>query len=76
MDIKKAFGKVLRRTRRWKDITQESLSLEADISRTYVSNLENGEYQPSLSTIFDIADILEMKPSELIALVEEELEKE
>jgi transcriptional regulator with XRE-family HTH domain len=76
MELKNAFGKVLRRTRRWKDITQESLSLDSDISRTYISNLENGEYQPSLSMIFDIAKILEMKPSELVALVEEEFEKE
>ncbi len=76
MEIKEVFGKILRRTRRWKDISQETLSLEAEISRTYVSKLENGVYQPSLSVLFAIAEVLEMKPSELVALVEEELGKE
>ncbi|MFK5912927.1 MAG: helix-turn-helix transcriptional regulator [Woeseiaceae bacterium] len=75
MEIKEAFGKILRRTRRWKDISQEALSLEADVSRTYVSKLENGVYQPSLSVLFAIAEVLEMKPSELVALIEEELKK-
>jgi len=76
MEIKEAFGKVLRRTRRWKDISQESLSLDAEVSRAYISKLENGVYQPSLSVIFDISKVLEINPSELVAMVEEELKLE
>jgi transcriptional regulator with XRE-family HTH domain len=76
MDIRKTFGLVLRRVRKEKKLSQEKLALESDTNRTYISDLENGVYQPSISTIFALAKILDYRPGELINMVEDELKKE
>ncbi|MGB0722581.1 MAG: helix-turn-helix domain-containing protein [Gammaproteobacteria bacterium] len=72
MDIKVVFGQVLRQARKEKQISQERLALEADVDRSYISKLETGGYQPSLSMLFALAGVLEIKPSELVERVEEE----
>lgn len=68
-----AFGRVLRRLRLEAGLTQEELGFEADLRRTYVSILELGQQQPSLSSIFKLAGALGCSAHELIAAVEEEL---
>jgi transcriptional regulator with XRE-family HTH domain len=70
MELKEAFGKVLKRFRTTKDISQENLAFDAELNRTYISMLERGERLPSLDTIFKLAKALECKPSELVARVE------
>lgn len=50
-----AFGKVLRKLRIEAELTQEQLGFEAEMRRTYVSILELGQQQFSLTTIFKIA---------------------
>ncbi len=69
-----AFGRVLRRMRKRAALTQEQLGFEADLRRTYVSILELGGQQPSLSTILKIAAALGCTASELVASVEAEIE--
>ncbi|WP_371229068.1 helix-turn-helix domain-containing protein [Pseudomonas sp. QE6] len=70
MEISAAFGKVLRRKRKEAGLSQEKLAEKADIQRNYVSLLERGEYQPTISVIFTLAAALECSPSALIAEVE------
>lgn len=70
MDPGKVFGQVLRRLRMEAGLTQEKLGFEADLRRTYVSLLELGEQQPSLSTLFKLARALNMPASRLIEQVE------
>ncbi len=70
MDIKRAFAKALKELRQAKGLSQEALALEADLDRTYISLLERGLRQPSLTTIFLLAKVLSCKPSELVARVE------
>lgn len=69
-----AFGRVLRHLRKSRGYTQESLGLDADLRRTFISVLELGQQQPSLATIFKLASVLEMTPSELMRQVEMEIE--
>lgn len=73
MEPKVAFGRVVRRRRIDIGLTQEQLGFEADLRRTYVSMIELGQQQPSLSTIFKLAKGLRLKPSQLLALVEDAL---
>lgn len=75
LDIKIAFGRVLRRVRKEgkKKMSQERLALEADIDRAHVSKLEQGAFQPTLATIFELAKVLECTPAELVDLVDKEL---
>jgi transcriptional regulator with XRE-family HTH domain len=54
-------------------LTQEQLSFEADVRRTYVSLLELGHSAPTLTVLFRIAAALGCTPSTLLAQVETEL---
>jgi len=65
-----AFGKTLRKIRLAKLLTQEVLATEANLSRAYISDLEMGKKDPSLFTVFKLADALKLKPSVLIDEVE------
>lgn len=70
MDAAKAFGIVVRRLRKEAGLSQESLAEKAHLRRTYISILELGDQQPSLSTIIKVAEGLNMPAHELIAQVE------
>ena len=61
-----AFGKTLRKRRLAKLLTQEILATEANLSRAYISDLEMGKKDPSLFTVFKLADALKLKPSTFI----------
>lgn len=66
-----SFGKAIRKLRKERGLTQEQLGFEADIQRIYVSKLELGQQQPSLTTIFKLANGLKCSASELIQQTEE-----
>ena len=68
----KAFGRALKKIRVRKKLTQESLSLQADLARVYISELEYGKKTPSIETIFKISKALNIKCSKLMDLTEEE----
>jgi transcriptional regulator with XRE-family HTH domain len=67
-----AFGKVLRALRTERGLSQEALALDAGIQRNYVSLIERGINQPTITIIFKLSAALEMQPSQLIDLVEAE----
>ena len=68
-------GRVLQRFREQKKQSQELVSGFAGIGRTHLSAIERGERKPTLDTFFKIADALGVKPSVIIAAIEEELQK-
>lgn len=76
MDVGIAFGRALRRLRVEAGFTQEQFGFESDLRRTYISILELGQQQPSLTSVFKIANALNCSASELIAHVEEELKSQ
>jgi len=65
-----AFGITLREYRKKVGFTQEQLAFEAGIERNYVSLIELGRNQPTISVIFKLAFALDIKPSKLIAATE------
>ncbi len=65
-----AFGLALRQFRKKAGLTQEELALEAGIERNYVSLIELGRNQPTVSVIFKLASALNIKPSKLIVATE------
>lgn len=75
MEIAKAFGCVIRKLRKECGYTQEQLALEVDLRRTFISVLELGQQQPTISTIFKLASGLNITSSKLIEMVELELNK-
>ena len=74
-DLDRAFGIALRKLRLAKKLTQEQLGFEAGLRRTFISSLELGEKQPSLSTIKKIADVFDISISKLLQKVEDEMKK-
>lgn len=71
-----AIAKVVRRLRKKRKLTQEVISGLAGMERSHWGMVETGGRVPNLYTVWRIADVLEMRPSELVALFEEEMEKE
>jgi transcriptional regulator with XRE-family HTH domain len=69
------FGRVLRQSRRERGLSQEELGFRSGYHRTYISLLERGLKSPSLRTIFQLADALEIAPSEMILSVQSLFEK-
>ena len=65
-------GAVIRDKRIQKGMTQELLSGLAGIARTHLTMIENGTKQPNFETIWRIAIALELRPSELVAAIEEQ----
>ena len=66
-------GQVIQRYRVEKKKSQELVSGFAGIGRTHLSAIERGERKPTLETFFRICDALEVRPSVLIAAIEEEI---
>jgi transcriptional regulator with XRE-family HTH domain len=66
-----AFGKSLKSRRLSSSLSQEQLGLKSGLSRPYISELEMGKKDPSLFTIFKLADALKVKPSFFINEVEQ-----
>ncbi|CAC9625435.1 SOS-response repressor and protease LexA (EC 3.4.21.88) [uncultured Gammaproteobacteria bacterium] len=66
MKIKTIFVLVLKQARKEKGISQKQLAFDSNLDRSYISKLETGVYQPSISTIFTISEVLDIKPSDLI----------
>lgn len=52
-------------------MSQEALADEANVHRTYVSMLERGVSNPTLSVIFDLAEALETTMASLMREIEE-----
>ena len=68
-------GGVIQRIREEKRKSQEVISGLAGIGRTHLSAIERGERKPTLETFCKIAYALNKKPSQLLAEIEKELEK-
>lgn len=72
----KAVGEAIRKARKEKGYSQDVLSSFAEIARTHLTMIENGDKQPNFETIWKIAVALNMKPSELVARIEQETNKD
>jgi DNA-binding XRE family transcriptional regulator len=70
LDVAKVFGKVIRDMRIEAGMTQEQLGLEADLRRTFISLLELGQQQPTLTTLIKLARALKCPAHEIVAKFE------
>lgn len=70
MTLEAAFGHVIKQLRADRGISQEVLSFESSLDRSFISQLECGVKQPSLVTIFQLAKALQTTPSTILQQVE------
>ena len=66
-------GQVIQRFREQKRQSQELVSGFAGIGRTHLSAIERGERKPTLETFFKISEALGVRPSVIMAAIEEEI---
>lgn len=67
--ILRNLGKCLRSYREAKGLSQEEVSFGADIHRTYLSQIELGERNPSFIVLIKICNVLDVVPSDVVAEV-------
>lgn len=68
MDLRDVFARNLRRLRNERGLSQDDLAYEAEISRSYLSQLEKGVFFASLRIIEKLAVVLKIEPAELLKL--------
>jgi len=68
-------GKIIQEYRERKGVSQEVLSGFADIGRTHLSAIERGERRPTLETFYRISQALEVRASDLLRAIEDEVDQ-
>jgi transcriptional regulator with XRE-family HTH domain len=68
MDLREVFATNLRRLRHAKGLSQDDLAYEAEVSRSYLSQLEKGAFYASLKIVDKLAKVLDVEPAELLKM--------
>lgn len=58
--IQNAIGKKIRNLRMANNLSQEQVSLEVNISRDHLSNIENGKFPINIKTLYKLACFFEV----------------
>jgi transcriptional regulator with XRE-family HTH domain len=64
--IEKALGATVTKLRIRKGVSQAALAEKLGYSISYISKLERGQMNPTLRTLFDLADSLGIEPDVLV----------
>jgi DNA-binding XRE family transcriptional regulator len=67
MEVHQRLGQNIRRLRRARGLAQEKFALQFGIDRTYVSGVERGERNPTVTVVQRFADALGVPIAELFA---------
>lgn len=73
--MKQIIGKTVKAIRIKQGMNQEDLAYECDVDRSYISMIEVGRNEPSVTKIFELCRGLKIKSSEFFKLVEMEYER-
>ena len=68
MDLREVFAVNLRRLRNAKGVSQDDLAHEANVSRSYLSQLEKGTFYASLNVVGRLSAALDVEPAELLKM--------
>lgn len=66
MDMKRLVGKNFARLRQEKGLTQEQVEERSGFSQQYLSGLERGYRNPTVVTLYELAQALETTPVEFL----------
>lgn len=72
IEIERIFGAVLQRYRAVAQISQEELAFRAGVDRTFVSRLERGIRQPTITTLIGLGSALGVSAAQLVEDTEAE----
>ncbi|MCO8096853.1 helix-turn-helix domain-containing protein [Acinetobacter lwoffii] len=65
-ELSVSIGQLIRNARHQNKITQESLSLQCGIDRSYMGRIERGEVNLTVEKLYEIASALKINPKELL----------
>ncbi len=68
MDIRKQVGINVQRIRRSRGWSQEELAFESGLHRTYISGIERGTRNPTVTVLLELANALGMPPGALLEM--------
>lgn len=71
-EIRDLIGKNLKRLRKKAGFSQLDLSGEANLSHTFINDIENGKKWVSCKTIARLCDVFQVEPSQLFFPISEE----
>lgn len=66
MDMRKLVGSNFARLRREKGLTQEEIEARSGFSQQYLSGLERGRRNPTVITLYELAQALDVSHVDLI----------
>lgn len=61
-----SFSRKVKEFRKLRGLTQAGLADKAEVDRKTISRIENSAYSPSLTSLFAIAEALEVDPKDLL----------
>lgn len=67
MDMRKLVGRNVRKLRLARGMTQEQYAVRSGFSQQYISDLERGRRNPTVVSLFELAQALDASPTELIS---------
>jgi transcriptional regulator with XRE-family HTH domain len=68
-------GQELRKAREEAGLTQEQLAHKSGVDRSYISELEHDEKNPTVNRLFTLCKAIGIRPSKLIERVERQIDK-
>lgn len=66
MDMRELVGRNFARLRREKDLTQEDVAARSGFSQQYLSSLERGRRNPTVITLYELAQTLGVSHVDLV----------
>lgn len=66
MDIRERLGRNIRQLRQEKGLSQEAFAFDAKLHRTYISDLERGARNPTITVVEKLAKALGVKSGRLL----------
>lgn len=66
MDMRKLVGTNFARLRREKGLTQEDVAARSGFSQQYLSGLERGKRNPTIITLYELSQAIDVTPVQLI----------
>lgn len=66
MDMRKLVGRNVRRLRMERQMTQEQFAERSGFSQQYISDLERGRRNPTIVSLYELAQALGASPVDLI----------
>ena len=71
MDMRQLVGRNFARLRKAKGLTQEEVEARSGVSQQYLSSLERGRRNPTVITLYELAQVLEVSVADLVRADEE-----